>query len=202
MNQGLIIFSAILAVFFIFQAFTIRSTSKTEHRPYKLIRKEANLEIRYYPQAVLASVKMNGGSFRNVSYSGFRVLANYIFGGNQRKQQIAMTTPVEMNLNDTASSMSFSMPSAYQLHELPEPENKSVMLHTSNPEYVAVVSFSGYATDNKIVKHTKELRELLEEKKISYYEPFRFLGYNSPFQVIGRSNEIIVRIDTASIKSL
>jgi SOUL heme-binding protein len=202
MNQSLIILFILAVLFFISQAFMIRSTGKTEQRPYKVIRKDSQLEIRYYPEAVLASVNMSGGNFREVSYLGFRTLANYIFGGNQGKQQIAMTTPVEMKLSDTASSMSFSMPSNYDLQQLPAPDNSNVQLHKTQAEYVAVVSFSGYATDAKIEKYTNELKALLSARKINYVGPFRFLGYNPPYQVIGRNNEIIVRVDSAQVISL
>jgi len=35
----------------------------------------------------------------------------------------------------------------------------------------------------------------LQASKISYHGHFRFLGYNPPFQLFGRKNEIIVSVD-------
>lgn len=38
------------------------------------------------------------------------------------------------------------------------------------------------------------LERLLFEKGIEYYGNFRYLGYNPPYQLIGRKNEIIVSV--------
>lgn len=197
MNQFWIFVSVAGLVFFISQAFMVRSVKKTEERPYRLISKDESVEIRYYPEAVLASVRMSGNKYSEISSRGFRTLANYIFGGNKKNQSIAMTSPVEMQMSDTMSRMSFVMPKNYALGDLPSPENESVLLHNVPGEYVAVISFSGYASDQKIERYTELLKTTLKEKKISFNPPFRYLGYNPPFQVVGRRNEIIVNIQYA-----
>lgn len=42
--------------------------------------------------------------------------------------------------------------------------------------------------------YSEKLRKLLIENKIGYYRNFRYLGYDSPFRLTGRRNEIIVSV--------
>jgi hypothetical protein len=60
--------------------------------------------------------------------------------------------------------------------------------------YPAAIRFSGYASDDDIRVYSEKLRKLLIENKISYYGNFRYLGYDSPFRLTGRRNEIIVSV--------
>jgi len=105
-----------------------------------------------------------------------------------------MTSPVHMDINDTASSMSFVMPSAYTKVNLPKPNDPNVIISTTSEEYVAAIRFSGYASDSELKKYSDKLRSALDSHGIRYYGNFRFLGYNAPFQFWGRRNEIIVSI--------
>jgi hypothetical protein len=62
---------------------------------------------------VVAKTSLASNSFNGAGSDGFRSIAGYIFGGNNKNQKIAMTAPVVMNLGDSAS-MNFVMPSAYK----------------------------------------------------------------------------------------
>ena len=150
MKTTLIILVSALVLLVITQAFAMRSTKKTEERSFDVISKDSNFEIRYYPVAVMATVQLSGKTYREVANPGFRKLANYIFGGNNAGKGISMTAPVQMSINDTASNMSFVMPSSMTLENLPAPNDKSVHLHEAASEYVAVLEFGGYASDSKI----------------------------------------------------
>ena len=55
--------------------------------------------------------------------------------------------------------------------------------------------FGGFANTESINKHKMILENALKEKGISYYGNFRFLGYNPPYQLFGRRNEVIVTIN-------
>ena len=50
-------------------------------------------------------------------------------------------------------------------------------------------------SDKKIARYSEKLRTALEKKGISYSGNFRYLGYNPPYQFIGRKNEIIVSVN-------
>jgi hypothetical protein len=127
--------------------------------------------------------------------NGFRKLASYIFGGNEQKQSISMTAPVIMSMSEKGSSMSFVMPEKFNNASLPTPNDKSIDIQQSKPVYVASISFSGYATDAKIKIHKEELEQILKDKGIKMVGAYSFLGYNAPYQFIGRTNEIIIPIE-------
>lgn len=169
--------------------------STTEKQKNKLIHSEKEFEIRHYPSATLATVYSSVNQYKQISTPGFRTLAGYIFGGNTGNEKIAMTSPVHMDINDTLSSMSFVMPSKYEAKSLPTPNNSNIVLEKSPDEYVAALKFKGYASDIRIEQYSEKLKLLLEEKRISYKGNFRYLGYNPPYQFIGRRNEIIVTVN-------
>jgi hypothetical protein len=166
----------------------------TEKQSYRVVHVEKDFEIRFYPSAILATVYSEARSYRELSVPGFRQLAGYIFGGNQSGTKIAMTSPVHMDINDSLSSMSFVMPSSYEMEKLPAPENAGVSLGKTADEYVAALRFGGYASDKRIQHYSERLKRELEERKIPYEGRFRYLGYNPPYQPFGRRNEIIVSV--------
>jgi hypothetical protein len=185
-NISIIILLALLST-------TIMAAS-IEKQKYRLVRSEKEYEIRYYPSAMMATIYSSAKSYRQISTPGFRTLAGFIFGGNESNTKIAMTSPVHMDVNDSVSTMSFVMPSKYDEQSLPRPNDSKVKLEKSQVEYVAVLKFGGYANDKKIALYSEKLRKALEKDGISYSGNFRFLGYNPPYQFIGRKNEIIVSV--------
>lgn len=65
----------------------------TEEPAFSVVVQEGAFEVRDYPALVAAEVSVAGGR-DEASNAGFRLLAGYIFGGNTRRQSIAMTAPV------------------------------------------------------------------------------------------------------------
>ena len=167
--------------------------AKTETQKYEVLYTKDNFEIRFYPEAILATVEMNG-SYDNSRNSGFQVLAGYIFGDNEENSQIAMTSPVRMSGNEKTNTMSFVLPSEMEFDKLPEPKDKRVLLHKSKSMYTASVQFGGYASEADIAKHREKLGEILKQLNIQHTSQFEFLGYNSPFDMINRRNEVQVEI--------
>lgn len=190
----LIITSILVILFLVFQVYTVMATRKTNEQPYSVIKKEKEFEIRFYPSVPIATMSSSAKSFKALGSEGFRKLAGYIFGANQDNKSIAMTSPVSMSIEDTASTMSFVMPSGYTLDNLPKPNDDAVKLVMSNEEYVAVISFGGFASDEDIQSYTEALKEILIKNNISYLGSFKYLGYNPPYQLVDRRNEIVVRI--------
>jgi hypothetical protein len=176
------------------QAYIKYAAYKTENQKYNVLYNKGSIEIRYYPKSIMASVSMNVNKYKELSGSGFQVLASYIFGSNQNKKEIAMTSPVHMDMGDTLSTMSFVMPSEYSLEDLPQPNNPNISLHESKEEYTISIEFGGYATDKVISDKTKELKDWIQLHSIAVDDNFRYLGYNPPYEVINRRNEIIVAI--------
>jgi hypothetical protein len=170
------------------------ANSKTETQKYSLIKKEKDFEIRFYPAATIAMISSRASSYKELSNPGFRKLAGYIFGGNEERSQIAMTTPVHMDIHPERSTMAFVMPSKFDNHPLPKPNDPSVKIEKVPEEYVAAIPFGGFASDDSIQKHRDILESGLKREGISYYGNFRFLAYNPPYQILGRRNEVIVSI--------
>ena len=185
----------LIGIYIVFQSFMSVYSTKTEKQPYRVVLKDADLEIRFYPAATMATIYSKATSYKTLSSNGFNKLAKFIFGGNEQKESISMTAPVRMSLSEKGSSMSFVMPEKYATSKLPTPNDKNIQIQISQPEYVAVIGFSGYANDEKINEYRNKLAQILTKRKIRTKGDFNFLGYNAPFQFLGRTNEIVIPIE-------
>jgi hypothetical protein len=190
------IIASIGFIFLMIQSYQLVSSNlKTENQKYRLVRKEAKFEIRFYPAATFAKIYSQGTNYKSVASSGFRKLAGYIFGGNDQGKSIAMTSPVRMEIGNQGSTMSFVMPEKYKESDLPKPKDSGVHIVKSSPQYVAVIRFGGYADDEKITEKRDELLALIQKKGIKVAGEYSFLGYNAPFQFWGRKNEVVIPIE-------
>jgi len=189
------LFLALAIIFIVFQSFKKFSVSSIETQKYRVVKKEDGFEIRFYPKATFATIRTNGTNYKQVASSGFRKLAGYIFGGNDQNKSIAMTAPVRMEMSEKGSAMSFVMPEKYDMATLPKPKDATVEIKQSEDVYAAVIAFGGYANDEKINDHTQKLVALLHKKNIKIIGGFNFLGYNAPYDFIGRKNEISIPIE-------
>jgi hypothetical protein len=167
--------------------------SKIEMHPYAVLKSYKGFEIRKYSAANFSYVKLNSNRYSEVSNKGFRKLAGYIFGGNEKGQQISMTSPVEMEL-DKQMTMKFLIPAEYAIEDLPKPNDPDVKFVHEPEKIVAAIKFGGYANDRKIEYHKKLLKKALSQYAIQHTGEFSFLGYNSPFDFWNRRNEIIVEV--------
>jgi len=190
----IIITTIVILIIFIIQSITSISVARTETQKYTVLLKEKDFEIREYAPAILASVKMDKTTYRETSSGGFRILASYIFGQNEAQQKIAMTSPVHMKMEDNGTTMSFVMPSKYDLEDLPIPSSDAIEMHESPRVITASLKFGGYANDRVIREKMSELQRILKKKGIEHTGDFTFLGYNPPFQAINRRNEVLVSL--------
>ena len=186
---------ALAIIFIVFQSFRKFSASTIETQKYRVVKKEHGFEVRFYPKATFATIRSSGANYKQVASSGFRKLAGYIFGGNNQNKSIAMTAPVRMEMSEKGSAMSFVMPEKYDMASLPKPNDATVEIKQSEEVYAAVIAFGGYANDEKIDDYKNKLVALLQKKSIKIIGNFNFLGYNAPYQFIGRKNEISIPIE-------
>ena len=194
MKAIMITLSLAVAAFLLLQFSMIASNNSTELQPYKIIKKVDNIEIRFYPATTLATVTSNAKTYRELAGPGFRKLAGFIFGGNDKNTKIAMTSPVQMDINNESSSMSFVMPKGYNASNLPIPNDSGVKIQQSADEYVAAIRFGGFVNEKKLNIYENKLLKILLEKGITTIGNCRYLGYNPPYQLFGRRNEVIIRI--------
>ena len=191
----LLILFALISIYFIFQSFRSVTAPTTEKQKYRLVLKDKDLEIRFYPSATFATVYSGATNYKDLASGGFRKLAGFIFGKNEQNESISMTSPVRMSMSEKGSSMSFVMPEKYGTKSLPTPKDKNIQIQKSKAEYVAVISFGGYASDEKITANRLKLEKILEQRNIKKNGDFSYLGYNAPYQIIGRTNEIIIPVE-------
>ena len=188
------IFGIILILFVISQLFFLNSQRNIETYAFTIIDSYETIEIRQYEASLFTSVQMPSNNYRKTSSKGFSVLAGYIFGGNDKEEKIAMTSPVAMSLKDS-TTMLFLVPKKYTRDNLPVPNDSSIEFKDVPEKKVAAISFGGWANDSKIASFKKKLIDVLSSKGIKYTDNFYFLGYNAPMEVFNRKNEIIVELE-------
>ncbi|NBX87804.1 MAG: heme-binding protein [Bacteroidetes bacterium] len=160
---------------------------------YKVVKTIGDVEIREYPKMIVAKTSLTSSSFDNSGSNGFRTIAGYIFGGNQGNQKIAMTSPVVMNMGDSAT-MYFVMPKQYQKEQLPTPNSASVEIVEEAPKTLAVIKYGGFSSDEKIKRYCKKLEGTLTQNSIQWKGGFMYMGYNAPWDVVNRRNEVAVEV--------
>lgn len=198
----LLIISTIFGIIFILSQFIVmKTTNDTEMYSYKVLKKYDLFEIRKYDAANFSFVTIKTDSYQKSSGSGFKTLAGYIFGDNDKKESIAMTSPVVVNLDETIT-MQFMLPKKYNLNGLPKPDNPDVHFKSEKEKFMATIAFGGWSNDKKIAEYTAKLNALLKENGIKHFNKFSYFGYNPPFQLLNRRNEIAVEIDISSVPGL
>ena len=175
------------------QAITSKKTADTGTIPYKTLDTFDEFEIRLYDQTTVATTTFEGRGYSRNASEGFRRIASYIFGGNDESKQIAMTSPVQMSMGEN-ESMSFYMPPQMTMDDLPNPTNPYVTVHTQPARIVAVMPFGGWASDKVIKNKYNRLCFLLNEHGIDFIEGVDYFGYNPPYQVINRLNEVVIEL--------
>lgn len=188
-----IIIGILLVLFVASQIFFMNSQKNIEQYPFKVLKAYDNFEIRNYEATLFTSVKLPTNDYKKASSKGFSVLAGYIFGGNEKEEKIAMTSPVAMTLEDTTTMM-FMVPKKYTKENLPTPNDASIEFKEMPAKKMAAITFNGWANDVKIESYKKKLIAALEKEEIKYSNNFLFLGYNAPFEVFNRKNEVIVEL--------
>lgn len=188
-----IILVIILVVFIFVQLYFIIVQRNIETYPYVVKKKYDQFEIRSYEATLFTSVQLSTKGYKNSSSKGFSILAGYIFGNNERNEKISMTTPVSMSLDDSTTMM-FMVPKKLNKETLPKPNQSGIEFKEEPAKLIAAISFGGWANDDKIEKYKQELKAALNAEGIKYNNKFYFFGYNAPYEVFNRKNEVIVEL--------
>ena len=156
-------------------AFGIRSGA--EEPRHSVVEQLGSVEVRRYAPRLAAETTVLGdvsspGDATAARGEGFRRLAGYIFGGNQGRTRIAMTTPVAQSSAQSGERIAMTAPVAQAATEAgwtirfflpagltdpPAPNDARVRIVPVPEETVAVLRFSGLATDDAIAARTKAL---------------------------------------------
>ena len=181
-----------------------------EEPAFKQVMREGNFELRDYPAVVVAQVTVTGDQ-KEAANQGFRLLAGYIFGGNKRRQSIAMTAPVAQQAASEKIAMTapvaqtqtstgtwvvrFTMPSAYTLQTLPVPNDARVELRNIEPARFAVLRFSGLAQPGDVEAKSNELLAQVTSHRLRALGAVSLAQYNPPWTVwFLRRTEVMVEV--------
>lgn len=187
--------------------------ASTELPEYKVIEKEGDVEIREYSPMLLASVTVEGERSDAIN-QGFRILAAFIFGENTQQQKVAMTAPVMQTVNDSPSAkiamtapvtqkeeslnkwtVSFMMPRQYSIETLPIPNDKRIRIEKMPPFKMAVITFSGFNTQDNLETHEIKLKNWLKERQLDYNESVHYAFYNPPWTLpFMKRNEVMFQL--------
>ena len=187
----------------------------TEEPKFELLVKDGCFELRRYAPFITAETLVDG-DMETASRTGFRLIADYIFGNNTNagatgrgdaattSTRIAMTVPVTMAATATdlsALSMTnqwrvhFVMPSQYSMETLPRPNNAAVQLHQLPARTFAVATYTGFNTQASIGKHTDALLAWLQSKALHPAGAPELARYNPPWTLPNRRrNEIHIEV--------
>jgi hypothetical protein len=170
--------------------------SRVEQAAYTVTTEKSGYEIRNYPAHIVAQTTV-AGPYRDALNQGFRIVAGYIFGGNTKKESIAMTAPVSESsggsekvamtapvlatMEGESHVISFGMPRSYTLETLPTPTDSRVKLVEIPEKKMAVLRFSWLRTDERVMEKKAELLALLKRDNMEIVGSPIYAGYNAPW---------------------
>ena len=177
-----------------------------EQPQYEILVSDGDLELRRYASHIVAETYVTA-DFERAGNEGFRRLADYIFGNNSSRQEmamtapvgqssserIAMTAPVSMHRQGDSYRITFMMPSRYSLDTLPEPVNPAVMLREVPSELVAAVRYSGRWSQGRYEDHKAALEAWIAERGWQTAGEPVLARYDPPFKPwFLRRNEVLI----------
>jgi hypothetical protein len=173
----------------------------TEEIPYAVIRTLGDIEIREYPDILLATAEGRG------DIGAFELLFGYITGSNQSRQTIPMTAPVVSNgtggeriamtapVVSDSGRFSFVLPPPYTMETAPIPGDPRIELVPVPARRVAVLRFRGWASPGRVRDRTEALLRGLRQGGVEPIGAPFLMRYNPPYTPgFLRRNEMGVEI--------
>ena len=162
-----------------------------EMPPYQVDRAEGAMEVRSYSAHVVAEVTVAGTREAAIG-TGFRVLAGYIFGGNETGGKIAMTVPVAQSAAKAGDwTVRFMMPAASAAAGLPQPKDPRIRLVSVAAERQVALRFSGLRGDAALAEHALALADWAAAQGLTLTSPPRYYFYDGPMTLPwNRRNEV------------
>ena len=176
---------------------------------YDIIESEPGFEIRQYGPQIIAETMVEG-DFEKVGNEGFRRLYSYISGKNRKKKTIAMTAPVNQEIQtmkiamtapvnqvevDSKWRITFMMPSEYTLEDLPVPLDARVRLKEDPARLVAAVKYSGTWSKSLYEENKALLEEFVARRGLKILGKPIWARYDPPFMPwFLRRNEVLIPV--------
>lgn len=159
-------------------------------------------EIRSYPSKIVARTQVEA-SFNKAGSEGFRRLGGYIFGDNEAEQKISMTAPVSQSpAGDNTYWVTFYMPAAYDLADLPKPRNAKVIVEELPSQTLAVLRYKGGWSEKLYREHEGKLRALIKANpRWKITGESLWARYNPPIMPsFFRSNEVMIPVGPTNVE--
>lgn len=188
-----IIVSGILAVF-LFIGWKLTSRSAYESAAYTVMQSDGEIELRKYPDLMMATTQMKG---RSGGDGSFGKLFKYISGSNDNQQKVAMTTPVFMEASspEKEGQMGFVLPQEVVDSQIPSPTNRQVNLTKRSGGMFAVIRFANQMNDTRVRQKTDQLTEWIERQGLVIESHIEMASYDPPWTPGPlRRNEILLRV--------
>lgn len=185
----------IVAAVALFYGWKLTSRSAYEAAEYEVELRSGEIEVRRYPDLMLAATKASMAAEGNDG--SFGRLFRYISGANQNQQKISMTVPVFMEPDGegSAGQMGFVVPKAVAEQGAPQPTAAQVTLETRSGGRFAVLQFAGTLTPKTVDQAEKRLREWMEKQSLTAADAIEAAGYDPPWTPgFLRRNEVLIRI--------
>lgn len=162
---------------------------------YTVTRKIDGYEERQYEPSKWVGTTIKSNSYSTASRDGFEKLFDYIQGANRDGIKIPMASPVAVKIVPLPQGQSnftvfFFVPFAYQSNtSIPTDPNLSVVNLPALTAYVG--EFDGYDSNEELQKETTKIKSAMTRYGVQFVEEYSFAaGYDPPFRVIGRHNEV------------
>ncbi len=180
----------------------------TETPKYTVLKKDNAFELRQYLGYIKAEVEVGDSSYRQAIFKGFSILANYIFGDNQKVEKLAMTSPVQVSRSekiamtspvtisgDGAYKVAFITPAMYTIDTLPLPKDHQIRIINVPEHLIAAVRFTGFYSKSRMNKAMRKLDQWIEKEGLVKDGEFVTAGYNPPWvpAFLARS-EVMARV--------
>ena len=160
-----------------------------EEAQHQVLTKENSIELRRYSELQMVVTDM----YDNHD-NGFMRLFRYIDSDNNKKQKIAMTTPVFTSRKDGKSTMAFVLPADMKPIDVPEPDQNTVRRTTRPPGMYAVYRYSGRHRTSPPEIKSKLKRWIKENKLLEKGNPVDAF-YDPPWMPgIFRRNELLIPV--------
>lgn len=206
MINALIAFGVIIALWSIWGFFG----SHVEQADYTVVKQMHGYEVREYPARVVAQTTVSG-SYGEAMNKGFSIVAGYIFGGNAKKERIAMTAPVAIQkgageiiamtapvmatIEGDEQTISFTMPRSHTLETLPTPNDPRVKIVAIPAKRYAAMRFSWYRSEGRVKHMQEQLLASLARDGVVTQGSVVYAGYNAPWTPPWMTrNEVLVEV--------
>ena len=131
---------------------------------------------------------------------GFNALASFIFGGNDKKESMNMTTPV---YTTSEQKMQFVLEKAKyeKASDVPASTSSSdISVVEAESSVCAAVSVPGIPVEGDVRSAESELRSALERDGLETEPGFELARYNEPYVLPPfRRNEVLVKVKNFSL---